>query len=92
MSSEFLEWKAQLKSLKKDFTTAEFELDITPLSQKGFGNYNVVTQFANLNNYPRDIYHANNITNFEKITIPKKGKAESLNAAIATALILDKLV
>lgn len=26
------------------------------------------------------------------ITIPKKGKAESLNAAIATALILDKLV
>jgi TrmH family RNA methyltransferase len=26
------------------------------------------------------------------ITIPQKGKAESLNAAIATALILDKLV
>lgn len=26
------------------------------------------------------------------ITIPKKGKAESLNAAIATALILDKIV
>ena len=26
------------------------------------------------------------------ITIPKNGKAESLNAGIATALILDKLV
>jgi tRNA G18 (ribose-2'-O)-methylase SpoU len=25
------------------------------------------------------------------VTIPKKGKAESLNAAIATALILDKI-
>lgn len=80
----------QLKSLKKDFTTAEFELDITPLSQKGFGNYNVVTQFANLNNYPRDIYHANNITNFEKITIPKKGATIQLtkeNIAIYRRII-----
>ena len=39
--------------------------------------------------------HGINKTLQEKITfpvtIPKKGKAESLNAAIATALILDKL-
>jgi len=28
----------------------------------------------------------------EKITIPKKGKAESLNAAVATGIILSYLV
>jgi tRNA G18 (ribose-2'-O)-methylase SpoU len=27
-----------------------------------------------------------------KITIPKKGKAESLNAAVATGIILSKLL
>ena len=72
--------RGELSNLKKDFPLAKFTLDITPhfsdvIGKDSFAKYgySYQAQISNLMTFPKDIHHGNNVTNFEKITIPKKG-------------------
>ena len=70
----------QVSRLRRDFPKAKFVLEIDPRYDQQIGKdsfakygYTPSEMLSNLQTYPKDIYHGNNITNFEKITIPKKG-------------------
>lgn len=72
--------KGELKNLQKDFPDAKFTLDIIPHYSEIVGKdsfakygYSYQAQINNLMTFPKDINHGNNVTNFEKFTIPKKG-------------------
>jgi signal peptidase I len=71
--------RAELKKLETDFPEAKFTLYILPryeeLYKDSFAKYGYSygAQIENLGTFPKDINHGNNITNFEKFTIPKKG-------------------
>ena len=78
---------SELKKLKKDFPEAKFSLDITPhfkdlVGKDSFNTYGFSNQakMQNLYTFPKDVLHDNNVTNFEKITIPKKGATVKLNS------------
>jgi signal peptidase I len=75
----------ELKKLKKDFPNATFELELIPsyksqVSADSFAKYGYSynAQIQNLQTFPKDVKHGNNITNFEKITIPAKGTTVTL--------------
>lgn len=81
---------SQKNKLKKDFPNATFDIDLKPLQIDSTGNFTPYGQFENLGYYPKDIHHGNNATNFEKITIPKKGATVKLtkeNIAIYRRII-----
>ncbi|MES2589552.1 MAG: S26 family signal peptidase [Bacteroidota bacterium] len=72
--------RGELAKLKKDFPQATFTLDLIPHYKDVVGKdsfakygYSYAAQIENLKTFPKDIYHGNNVTNFEKITIPKRG-------------------
>jgi signal peptidase I len=75
----------ELKKLKKDFPKTSFELQIYPRyedlvpkdSFEKYG-YSYDAQIQNLQTFPKDVNHGNNITNFEEITIPVKGTIVTL--------------
>jgi signal peptidase I len=78
--------KGELSMLKNDFPQAKFEIDITPhfkdlVGKDSFAKYGFTyqAQMQNLFTFPKDIHHDNNVTNFEKITIPKKGATVKLD-------------
>jgi signal peptidase I len=76
--------------LKKDFPNATFKLDIEYVEKNKDGSYSPATQIENLSTFPKDIHHGNNIMNFERITIPKKGVTVQLtpeNIAIYRRII-----
>lgn len=77
----------ELTKLKKDFPQANFELFIIPNYRSVIGEdsfaangFSVEAKRTNLETFPKDINHGNNVTNFEKITIPKKGATVKLDA------------
>jgi signal peptidase I len=76
--------QAEVTKLRRDFPKVKFELDIDSTYTMRTGikprdkNYPAVEMINNLSTFPKDIYHGNNITNFEKITIPKKGTTVQL--------------
>ena len=76
--------QSELVKLKKDFPQASFELLVEPsykdVYKDSFAKYGYSNQakISNLNVFPKDVNHGNNITNFEKITIPAKGSTVSL--------------
>jgi signal peptidase I len=76
--------KNELYRLKKNFVNAKFTLEIYPQysSSKIDSIKNKATTSAhkieNLRTFPKDFNHENNVTNFTKIIIPKKGTTVSL--------------
>lgn len=87
----------QLKRLRHDFPKVTFELELYPTYEQEIGKdsfakygYSDLEKIKNLNTFPKDINHGNNITNFERITIPKKGTSVTLtkeNIAIYRRII-----
>lgn len=87
----------QVKKLRHDFPMAKFELEIDSTYEQLVGKdsfdrsgYSYIAMIDNLNYFPRDIYHGNNTTNFEKITVPRKGTTVKLtreNIAIYRRII-----
>lgn len=70
--------KKELRDLKKIHPDVKFVVETSkPVKDKN-GNYSVLDQMENLSYFPKDIHHGNNATNFEKITIPKKGAVVKL--------------
>lgn len=76
----------QVQRLRRDFPKAKFTLEIDArydqtISKDSFAKYGYTPSemLSNLQTYPKDIYHGNNMTNFEKITIPAKGTTVQLN-------------
>jgi signal peptidase I len=78
--------RSELKKLKHDFPGAKFKLNVPTkqeleILKKGAKNgYSITQQIENLNIFPRDINHANSVSNFEQITIPVKGSVVTLTA------------
>lgn len=68
----------QLAMLKRNFVNASFTLDVETPKRNLDGTFTVGTMLENLNYFPKDIKHGNNTTNFEKITVPKKGSTVKL--------------
>lgn len=89
--------KDQVKRLRRDFPAVTFELEINPTYEQRIGRdsfakygYSPGEMMNNLSVFPKDIYHGNTMTNFEKITIPKKGTSVTLtkeNIAIYRRII-----
>lgn len=89
--------REQVKKLRHDFPNVTFELEIEPTYEQRVGKdslmkhgYPANEMIANLGVYPKDIYHGNTMTNFEKITIPAKGTTVTLtkeNIAIYRRII-----
>jgi signal peptidase I len=88
---------SELKKLKRDFPKVKFILELEERFEKRIGKdsfakygYSYGEMINNLNTFPKDIYHGNTMTNFEKITIPKKGTTVKLtkeNIAIYRRII-----
>ncbi len=87
---------SELGKLKRDFPKVKFilENDTTYESKTGISpsdkNFPATQKLENLTFFPKDIYHGNTSTNFEKITIPKKGTTVKLtkeNIAIYRRII-----
>ena len=77
----------ELKRLKKDFPKAKFELEVQQnyqdvVSKDSFERYGFTDEakISNLQTFPKDVNHGNNVTNFEKITIPAKGTTIQLTS------------
>ena len=73
--------------MKKDFPKAKFELEIQQnyqdiVAKDSFEKYGFTDEakISNLQTFPKDINHGNNVTNFEKITIPAKGTTIQLTS------------
>jgi len=61
------------KKLKAKFPEVKFKLDVTP--KKNFGeSLTAMEMVNNLRTYPKDANITNNVTNFERIQIPYRGK------------------
>jgi signal peptidase I len=69
---------SQLAMLKRNFVNATFTIDVESPKRNPNGTFTVNTLQENLNYFPKDIRHGNNTTNFEKITVPKKGATVKL--------------
>lgn len=76
---------SQVKRLREDFPKVKFELEIDSTREMIIGKdsfakygYTDVEKIANLSTFPKDVNHGNNMTNFERITIPKKGTTVNL--------------
>lgn len=70
--------REQLKKLKKDFPTVSFTLEVESPQRKLDGSFTNLTKWESVSHFPKDLIHPNNMTNFEKITIPKKGTTVKL--------------
>jgi signal peptidase I len=78
--------KSELTNLKNDFPEAKFVLYIEPhyseiVGKDSFAKYGYSYQakINNLSTFPKDINHGNNITNFEKFRVPKRGATVKLS-------------
>ena len=76
---------SELSKLKRDFPNATFELQIIPryeaiVPKDSFAKYgySYEAKIQNLQTFPKDVNHGNNVTNFEQITIPVKGSTITL--------------
>lgn len=89
--------KEQVAKLRRNYPKVKFDLEIEKTYEQRVGKdsfartgYTPIEMLANLNTFPKDIYHGNTMTNFEKITIPAKGTAVKLtkeNIAIYRRII-----
>lgn len=70
--------REQLRKLKKDFPNVVFQLEVEQPKTNPDGSYTNLTKWDNVSHFPKDLLHANNITNFERFTIPKKGATVQL--------------
>ena len=77
---------SELKKLKHDFPNAKFKLNIPTKvdferrNQALKTGFDAVEKLNNLRFFPRDVNHANSVSNFEKITIPTKGSVVTLTS------------
>lgn len=69
---------ANLKTIakvRKAFSDVTFKADTSPrFTPDGNGKFRAVEQFQNLSSFPKDINVSNNVSNFERIQVPYKGK------------------
>lgn len=82
--------RGELNKLKQRNKSLKFVQQVDPIERDEKGNYTILTQLESLNYFPKDITHGNNATNFERLTLPKKGAIVKLtkeNIAIYRRII-----
>lgn len=81
---------AEKAMLSQKSKSLRFELEVNAIERDANGNPSIMAQMESLTYFPKDITHPNNSTNFEKITLPKKGSVVKLtkqNIAIYRRII-----
>jgi signal peptidase I len=69
--------EAEVEMLKKSYPQAEFTLDVQPRYDEN--NLSYLEMIENITTYPKQFLVSNNVTNFQKFWIPKKGVTIELN-------------